>query len=65
MQPIEVLMTLREVQQAGKISRATLYRWTREQGLKTIRVGGCVRIRASDWQAWLAQHAESNGEGTA
>jgi len=61
----ERLLRLQEIQQAAGVSRVTIYRWTHERGLKTIRCGGCVRVRESDWLAWLAKHSsEGSGEVT-
>lgn len=57
----ERLLRLQEIQQAAGVSRVTIYRWTHERGLRTVRVGGCVRVRESDWNKWLADHAN---EGT-
>lgn len=56
----ERLLTLQHIRERGSVSRPTVYRWTHERGLKTIRVGGCVRVRESDWLAWIAQHASGN-----
>jgi excisionase family DNA binding protein len=65
-QSTERLLTLQEIQRAANVSRVTVYRWTHERGLRTIRVGGCVRVRESDWLTWLAEHStDSNGEATA
>jgi excisionase family DNA binding protein len=58
----ERLLRLQEIQQAAGVSRVTVFRWTHERGLRTIRVGGCVRVRESDWQKWLSEHA-SEGTG--
>jgi excisionase family DNA binding protein len=59
----ERLLRLQEIQRAAGVSRVTVWRWCNERGLRTIRVGGCVRVRESDWLAWLAQHAADNGTG--
>ena len=58
----ERLLRLQEIQQAAGVSRVSVYRWTHERGLRTVRVGGCVRVRESDWLAWLAKHS-SEGTG--
>jgi len=56
------LLKLQEIQRAAGVSRVTLYRWTHERGLRTVRVGGCVRVRESDWLRWIAEHStEGNG----
>lgn len=58
----ERLLTLEEIRTMASTSRSTVWRWTVEQGLKTVRIGGLVRVRESDWNAFLAKHtAENNG----
>jgi excisionase family DNA binding protein len=53
---MERFFTLSEVRQMLRVSRATLWRWTTERGLKVVKVGGVARIRESDLQAFLKQH---------
>jgi hypothetical protein len=52
----ECLLTLEEIQVAGRASRSTVYRWRSEFGLKVVRIGGALRVRESDWRAFLARH---------
>ena len=52
----ERFFKLGEVQAMLGISRATLWRWTSEHGLKVVRVGSVTRIRESDLQAFLSRH---------
>lgn len=52
-------LTLKNVREMLSVSRATLWRWTAENGLKVVRVGNVTRIRESDLQAFLKRH-ESN-----
>lgn len=59
----ERLLTLKEIQDAAGVSRATVFRWRHEHGLKMLRVGGCVRIRETDWKAWLEKHTTPEGDG--
>jgi excisionase family DNA binding protein len=54
---------LGEVRAMLNVSRATLWRWTAENGLKVVRVGSVARIRESDLQAFLARH--ETGEASA
>jgi excisionase family DNA binding protein len=44
------------------IPKATLYTWrTRRAGFgpPAIKIGGCLRYRRSDLDAWIAQHVET------
>jgi excisionase family DNA binding protein len=52
---------LPEVQHMLSVSRSTLWRWTVENGLKIVRVGGVTRIRESDLQAFLKRHESGSG----
>jgi excisionase family DNA binding protein len=52
----ERLLTLAEIQEAAGVSRATVFRWRHERGLKMVKVGGCVRIRETDWRAFLEKN---------
>jgi predicted DNA-binding transcriptional regulator AlpA len=61
--PAERLLTLAEVRQAAGVSEVTVWRWTRESGLRVIRCGRFVRVREGDWLAWLAKHT-SDGKGS-
>lgn len=49
----ERLFTLQQIQQAGGLSRSTLYRLRHGGGLRTITVGGVTRVRESDWLRFL------------
>ncbi len=42
------------------VSRATLWRWTAEHGLKVVRVGNVTRVRESDLQTFLNRHESSD-----
>jgi hypothetical protein len=53
----ERLLTLEEIQFAGKASRSTVYRWRTEYGLRVVRIGGALRVRESDWLNFLARHS--------
>ena len=56
----EKFLTLTEARAALQVSRATLWRWTEENGLKVVRIGGVTRIRESDLQAFLKRHESVN-----
>jgi predicted DNA-binding transcriptional regulator AlpA len=57
----ERLFTLQQIQQAGGLSRSTLYRLRHGGGLRTITVGGVTRVRESDWLRFLER---ATTEGT-
>ena len=44
------------------IPKATLYTWrTRRAGFgpRAVKIGGCLRYRRSDLDAWVAEHVET------
>jgi len=53
---MERFLTLSEVRQSLGVSRATVWRWTTERGLRVVKVGAVARVRESDLQAFLKQH---------
>jgi predicted DNA-binding transcriptional regulator AlpA len=59
----ERLFSLAQIQAAGGFSRSTLYRLRHGGGLRVVCVAGLVRVRESDWRAWLDKHAEATPEG--
>ncbi len=56
-------LKLKDVQDRLGVSRYTVWRWQAERGLKVVRVGGTVRVRESELEAFLGRH-ESNGVST-
>lgn len=58
-------LKLAEVQQLLGVSRSSVWRWHAERGLKVVRVGGLVRVRESDLQAFLTRHELVEGENGA
>jgi hypothetical protein len=59
----ERLFTLQQIQQAGGLSRSTLYRLRHGGGLRTVVVAGLVRVRESDWQRFLERNATTEETG--
>jgi excisionase family DNA binding protein len=53
----EVFYTLTAVCQMLSISRTTLWRMCKNS-LRTVRIGGLVRIRKSDLDRYLGDHSE-------
>jgi predicted DNA-binding transcriptional regulator AlpA len=64
---VERLLTLAEVAELLRVAEATLYRQRylgEPPGSLGFRVGGLVRYRPSDLEAWLNQlHSGSSGRG--
>jgi excisionase family DNA binding protein len=55
------VLTIDEAAAYVAISKATLYTWrTRRAGIgpRAIKVGGCLRYRRADLDAWLEEHVE-------
>jgi excisionase family DNA binding protein len=50
------LLKLSEVRQTVGVSRATVWRWIAERGLKVVRIGDVTRVRESDLEAFLKRH---------
>ncbi len=42
---------------AAGVSRPTLYRWMHMDGFPVARLGGCTRIPARAFEAWLNRQA--------
>jgi excisionase family DNA binding protein len=56
-------LTLSEVRRLLSVSRATLWRWTAERGLRVVTVGNVTRIRESDLEAFLKRHETNGADG--
>jgi excisionase family DNA binding protein len=56
------ILTIDQAAAYLSIPKATLYTWrTRRVGFgpRAVKVGGCLRYRRSDLDAWVAEHVES------
>jgi excisionase family DNA binding protein len=51
---MERLYTVREVQEILKVGRSFAYKLVQSGEIKTVRVGRCVRVRATDLEAYIA-----------
>lgn len=61
----ERFLRLKEVQTMFGVSRATVWRWHAERGLRVVCVGNVTRVRESDLDAFLKRHESiSAGDGT-
>jgi excisionase family DNA binding protein len=56
----ERYLKLGEVQSMFGVSRATVWRWHAERGLRVMSIGGVKRIRESDLNAFLERHEPSS-----
>ena len=56
-------LTLAEVRKMLNVSRATLWRWQAERGLKVVTIGGVTRIRESVLEAFIQRHERSGASG--
>ena len=57
-----MILTIDEAAADLAIPKATLYTWrTRRAGFgpRAVKLGGCLRYRRSDLDAWVAEHLES------
>jgi excisionase family DNA binding protein len=52
----EKFLRLKDVQEKFGVSRATVWRWTAERGLRVVSVGGVTRIRESDFAEFVERH---------
>lgn len=56
------ILTIDQAAAYLSIPKATLYTWrTRRAGFgpRAVKLGGCLRYRRSDLDAWVAEHLES------
>ena len=56
------ILTIDQAAAYLSIPKATLYTWrTRRGGFgpRAVKLGGCLRYRRSDLDAWVAQHVET------
>ncbi len=56
------ILTIDQAAAYLSIPKATLYTWrTRRAGFgpRAVKLGGCLRYRRSDLDAWVADHVES------
>ena len=49
----KLLLRIPEVVQATGFSRSSIYEQVASGGLKAIRVGRTIRVRAADLQVWI------------
>jgi excisionase family DNA binding protein len=50
-------LTPSDIRQMFQVSRATVYRWTHEEGMPVRRVGGVVRLPADKVRGWAEKHS--------
>ena len=52
----KVLMTVRDCLEELGIDRSTFWDWRTKRGLRSILIGGVLRVRRSDLEAFLTRH---------
>jgi excisionase family DNA binding protein len=55
---LEELWTVGDLSTHSKLAKSTIYEWVREGYIPHLRVGGAIRFRPSEVQAWLERHAK-------
>jgi len=55
----EKFLRLKDVQNKFGVSRATVFRWHAERGLRVVRVGGVTRVRESDLAEFVERHLKT------
>lgn len=60
----ENLLTLEEVAERLRCSKAAVYRWVQQKDLRAIRVGSRLRFRSVDIEAFLARCDDQAAERT-
>jgi excisionase family DNA binding protein len=55
------LLTVRDCLEELGIDRTTFWDWRTKRGLRSIHVGGVLRIRRSDLEAFLTRHTTAAG----
>jgi len=58
----EKFLRLKQLAEMLGVSRSTIWRWHTERGLRVVTVGGVVRVRESDLNAFMEQHAKQGRE---
>lgn len=53
----QMAFTPSQAAMAASVSRPTIYRWMRIEGFPVARIGGCTRIPAEAFRAWLNRQA--------
>lgn len=51
---MERLYTVKEVQEILKVGRSFAYKLVQTGEIKTVRVGRCLRVRATDLEKYIA-----------
>ena len=62
------ILTIDQAAAYLSIPKATLYTWrTRRAGFgpRAVKLGGCLRYRRADLDAWVADHLESSDDTAA
>lgn len=61
MQGLERLLTVEDVVELFRLKKSYLYALTSENRIPHYKIGGFVRFRQSELEAWLTGKAQGNG----
>ncbi len=50
---MSTLLTIKEVAEKLKVSRATINRWMEDKTISFVKIGKCVRFREEHIENWL------------
>jgi hypothetical protein len=56
---METMLTLKELRETARVSRATAWRWRQVHGLPVVQIGGVTRVRRTDWLAFIQNHRKA------
>jgi excisionase family DNA binding protein len=54
----DALLTVNDLANMLRISPRTAYKWSRRNDFPALKVGGCLRFRSADIEAWLLEQQQ-------
>jgi excisionase family DNA binding protein len=59
---VNELLSVKQVAEYLQLKRDTIYAWARQGKIPVIRVGGILRFRRKDIEAWLTEHTNADAQ---